>query len=262
MPNFLEPNTCYDLEMIVVANWKAYVEEAERAKKLFSLAKRLATKTKVSIVLAPSAPQIGLLAPKNKSKIAFAAQDISLSTGGPHTGEVTAPMFISLGVAYTLVGHSERRAAGETRETVAQKILHAIAHGLTPILCVGEKERDAEGRYLAEVRADIVSALTQVAPKDRSRVIVVYEPVWAIGKGAEDAIAVTDLSEMALYIRKVLAELATSKASSKTIVLYGGSVVPEDIRGLAGGSGVDGFLVGHASVDPSMFTALVKALAP
>src|SRR3989338_8924393 len=146
--------------MIIVANWKAYVEEASRAKKLFSLAKRLAASTRVAIILAPSAPQLGLLAPKNKSKVAFAAQDISLSTGGPHTGEVTAPMFASLGVSYAIIGHSERRAAGETRETIAQKVLHAIAHGLTPILCVGEKERDVEGQYLTEVRADIVSALT------------------------------------------------------------------------------------------------------
>jgi len=247
--------------MIIVANWKAYVEEASRAKKLFSLAKRLAASTRVAIILAPSAPQLGLLAPKNKSKVAFAAQDISVTTGGPHTGEITAPMVASLGVAYTIIGHSERRAAGESREMIAQKVLHAIAHGLTPILCVGEKERDAEGSYLSEVRADIVSALTPVDPKDRSRVIVAYEPVWAIGKGADDTIAVTDLSEMALYIRKVLAELLTSKASSKTTVLYGGSVVPEDIRGLAGGSGIDGFLVGHASVDASSFSALVKTLA-
>jgi triosephosphate isomerase len=247
--------------MIIVANWKAYVEDAGRAKKLFSLAKRLTVSTKVKIVLAPSSPYIGLLAPKNTSKVSFASQDISLSMGGPHTGEVTAPMLTSLGATYTLVGHSERRALGETREVIAQKVSHAITHSLTPIVCVGEKERDVEGHYLTEIRADIVSALERLEPKERAGVIIAYEPVWAINKDAADAIGVNDLSEMTLYIRKVLAELSTTKVIAKTIVLYGGSVEPENIRALAGGSGVDGFLVGHASVDPQMFTALVKALA-
>ncbi len=247
--------------MIVIANWKAYVEDSAKAKKLFSLAKRLTAATKVTIVLAPPAPQIGLLAPKNKSKIEFAAQDISLAAGGPHTGEVTAPMFTSLGVTYAIIGHSERRAAGETREMISQKVAHAIAHGLIPIVCVGEQARDTEGHYLAQVRADIVSALEGIEPKEKSKVIIAYEPVWAIGKTSAEAIGVTDLAEMTLYIRKVLAELSTAKASAKTTVIYGGSVEPENIRGLAGGSAVDGFLVGHASVDPSLFSALVKALA-
>lgn len=247
--------------MMVIANWKAYVEDAQKAKKLFSLAKRLAGATKVRIVLAPPAPQLGLLSPKNASKVEFAAQDISLSAGGPHTGEVTAPMFASLGVRYVIIGHSERRAAGETRDTVAQKIAHAVTHGLVPILCVGEKERDAEGHYLAEVRADIASALEGVEPKERADIIIAYEPVWAINKTANESIGVTDLAEMTLYIRKVLAELSTAKTSAKTTVIYGGSVEPENIRGLAGGSGIDGFLVGHASIDPVMFAALVKALS-
>jgi len=247
--------------MLVVANWKAYVEEVGRAKKLFALAKRIVSSSKVKIVLAPSAPYLGLLAPKNKSKVAFAAQDVSLTTGGPHTGEVTAPMLLSLGVTYVIIGHSERRAAGEGREVIAQKVAHAITQGLTPILCVGEKERDAEGHYLAEIRADLVSALGGINAKQHADVVVAYEPVWAINKGADEAIDVTDLSEMALYIRKVLAEQGSNKSASRALVLYGGSIEPENVRDLAGGSGVDGFLVGHASVDPSMFAALARALA-
>jgi triosephosphate isomerase len=246
--------------MIIVANWKAYVEEAARAKKLATLAKRLASETKVHIILAPAAPQIGLLAPKNRSNVDFASQDISATIGGPHTAEITAPMIASLGATYTIIGHSDRRAAGDTREIIAQKISHALTHELTPILCVGEKERDTEGQYLAELRADIVSALETLEPKDKAKAIITYEPVWAINRGA-DAIGVTDLSEMVLYIRKVLAELSTAKTSAKTTVLYGGSTEPENIRDLAGGSGVDGFLVGHASVDPALFAALVRAIA-
>lgn len=246
--------------MLIVANWKAYVETGEKAKKLFSLAKRLSAQPRTTLVLAPAAPQLGLLAPKNRSKVAFAAQNVSATLGGAETGEVTAAMLADIGATYVIVGHSERRALGETDALVTQKLQHALAHGLTPILCVGEHERDAASAYLAFVRSEITTALEPLSPRDRARVIVAYEPLWAIGKTASDAIAAHDLAEMVLYIRKVLAELLPGKGSSTT-VLYGGSVEAEDIRGLAGGAAVDGFLVGHASVDPAAFVALVKALA-
>jgi triosephosphate isomerase len=247
--------------MVIVANWKAYVEDIAKAKKLYTVAKRLARETRVQVVLAPAAPFIGLLAPKNTSRVAFASQDISHTTGGPQTGESSAQIFTALGVTYTLLGHSERRAKGESASDIATKIGHAIAHGLTPILCVGEQARDTDGKYLTTVRDQITSALSTLEPKDRTRVIIAYEPVWTIGKAAADAIGVTDLSEMTLYIRKVLAELFPGKRAANTTVLYGGSVEPENIRGLAGGSGVDGFLVGHASVDPKMFAYIIRAVS-
>jgi triosephosphate isomerase len=246
--------------MLIVANWKAYVETPEKAKALFAAAKKVSKIRGMEIVLAPAAPQLGLLAPGNKSKVAFAAQNLSETTGGAKTGEVTAPMFAALGATYAIVGHSERRAMGETNAIAATKVAHAIAHDLIPILCVGEAERDDAGKYLQFVRAEITEALADIDPKDRGRVVVAYEPIWAIGKSAEDAIHAHDLAEMALYIRKVLAELLPGK-TGKTRVLYGGSVEPANIRDLAGGSMVDGFLVGHASADPLVFTALVKALA-
>jgi triosephosphate isomerase (TIM) len=248
--------------MLIVANWKAYVENTDVAKKLVAVAKRLSTtQHRVHIVIAPAVPHLGVLAPKNTSHIEFAAQDVSRSMSGAHTGEITAGMVGSVGATYAIVGHSERRSLGETDAVVAEKLQHALAHGLIPILCVGERERDAASAYLAFVRAQITAALGPLAPKDRIRVIIAYEPVWAIGKTAADAIQPHDLAEMVLYIRKVFAELLPGKKASKTQVLYGGSVEPEDIRDLAGGSQVDGFLVGHASVDPKVFSALIKALA-
>jgi triosephosphate isomerase len=247
--------------MLIVANWKAYVESGETAKKLLAVAKRLAAaQPKVRIVLAPSAPQLGLLAKGNTSKVAFAAQDVSASVSGAHTGEITAGAILNTGALYAIVGHSERRALGESDAVIAEKLQRALAQGLTPILCVGEKERDAASAYLAFVRGQIAAAFAPLSPKDRARVIVAYEPIWAIGKTETDAIGAHDLAEMVLYIRKVLAELLVGKGS-KTTVLYGGSVEPGDIRDLAGGTQVDGFLVGHASVDPKIFAKLVKALA-
>src|SRR3989344_8362730 len=130
--------------MLIVANWKAYVEDAKKAKKLLSVGKRLARTTKHDIVLAPPAPFVGALALKNKTKVAFAAQDISQTTGGAKTGEATAQSYAAAGAAYAIIGHSERRALGETNAGISEKLAHALAHGLTPILCVGEQERDGE----------------------------------------------------------------------------------------------------------------------
>ncbi|MCX6786964.1 MAG: triose-phosphate isomerase [Candidatus Kaiserbacteria bacterium] len=247
--------------MLIVANWKAYVEDFGKAKKLFAVSKKLARETGITIVLAPSAPLLGALALRNKSKVSFAAQDVSATTGGAETGEVTAQAYAATGATYAIIGHSERRAAGDTDATVAEKLAHALAHGLTPILCIGESERDSEGQYLAVVREELTRAIESLAPKERAEVIVAYEPLWAIGKTASAAIGPNDLAEMVLYIRKVLAELLPGKSSARSSVLYGGSVEVENVRDLAANSGVDGFLVGHESIDPHTFILLIRQLA-
>ncbi|MCX6787935.1 MAG: triose-phosphate isomerase [Candidatus Kaiserbacteria bacterium] len=246
--------------MLIVANWKAYVEDIRKAKSLLATSKKLARTSDITIVLAPPVPFLGVLAANNKSKIAFAAQDVSATTGGAQTGEATAQAYAAAGATYVIIGHSERRALGETNAIIAEKLAHALAHGLTPILCVGEHERDGEGRYLAYVREEITLALEPLTAKERSQVIVAYEPLWAIGKTAADAIESNDLAEMTLYIRKVLAELLPGKSSRHSFVLYGGSVEPGNIRALAADSGVEGFLIGHATIDPFTFSALVKQL--
>jgi len=247
--------------MLIVANWKAYVEDRAKAKRLASVAKTLARATGVRIVLAPPAPYLGMIAGR-VSRVAYAAQDISRTTQGAATGEATAAAFASAGATYALIGHSERRAAGDTDAIVGEKLVRALAHGLTPILCVGERERDSEGRYLASVREQIAAALSPLSPKERGVVIVAYEPLWAIGKASIEAIHPADLAEMTLYIRKVLAELLPGKSASRALVLYGGSVDPLNARALVAGSSVDGLLVGRASTDPRTFALLVKQLAP
>ncbi|MSU74306.1 triose-phosphate isomerase [Candidatus Kaiserbacteria bacterium] len=247
--------------MLIVANWKAYIEEFTKAKKLFALSKRLMRITGVEIVLAPPAPLLGALAAKNKSSIAFAAQDVSFAEGGAKTGEIPAQIYETVGATYALIGHSERRATGDTDAIVRDKLAHALAHGLIPILCIGEQERDSEGRYLTVVREQLTLALESLTPRERTRVIVAYEPLWAIGKTADAAISPNDLAEMVLYIHKVLAEFLPGKNSRKTLILYGGSVEPENVRALAAVSNIDGVLVGHASIDLDMFSHLVKNLA-
>ena len=247
--------------MLIVANWKAYVEDVKKAKKLFSTSKRLARVTGATIVLAPPAPLLGALAVNNKSAVAFSAQDISATTGGALPGAATAGAYAAAGATYVIVGHSERRAMGDTDSVIVEKLARTFANGLRPILCIGERERDSEGRYLSFLREELTVALRALTPKERAQTIIAYEPLWAIGKTAAFAIPPNDLAEMVLYIRKVLAEFLPGRGSAGIPILYGGSVEPENIRALAALSSVDGFLVGHASVDPALFAALVQQLA-
>ncbi len=247
--------------MLIAANWKAYVETPTKARALVASAKRLALRSKHTLVLAPTYPHIGLFPGAGKKNLALGAQDISIAEGGAATGEVTGKQLKSLGVSYVIVGHSERRATGETNELIARKAQQAIANKLTPILCVGERTRDADATYLQELRAQVTAVLSALTPKDRGTIVIAYEPVWAIGRSAREAITPADLAEMILYIRKLLAEHVTVKAAAKIKILYGGSVEPGNVRELAEGGKVDGFLIGHASVDVPTFTDLVKKLS-
>lgn len=245
--------------MLIIANWKAYVVDTKKAKSLVTVAKRLARNTEHTIVLAPPAPLLGCVA-DGASPVALAAQDISASTGGAATGESLAQTFVSAGATYALIGHSERRGAGDTNSIVAEKLSHALAQGLIPVLCIGERERDSDGRYLSLLREQLVSAFTPLSPKERRQVLVAYEPIWAINKTAASAISITDLAELVLYIRKVLAELLPERSARELPILYGGSVEATNAPLLALDSGITGFLIGHASVDPDSFSAIVRAL--
>jgi triosephosphate isomerase len=126
---------------------------------------------------------------------------------------------------------------------------------------VGERERDADAAYLAGVRKQVSAVFAPLSPKERLSLVVAYEPVWAIGKTGLEAIQPADLAEMALYIRKVLADFMPGRANQKVRILYGGSVDAMNARALAAGTGIDGFLVGRASTDVAGFSALAKTLS-
>lgn len=249
--------------MLIVGNWKAYVESNAKAKALHAGAKRLASKGDHEIVIAPAFPYIGMFAPAKPSAkgLKLGAQDVSITVGGAETGEVAAGLLKELGVSYVIVGHSERRARGESDEIVVEKMQHALAHGMTPIVCVGEADRDPEAHYLKKIRAQVSAIMAPLSAKERLAVVIAYEPIWAIGKSGLEAITPADLGEMVLYIRKVLADFMPGRANQKVRVLYGGSVDANNARQLAGGTGIDGFLVGRASTDVAGFSALAKAIS-
>lgn len=249
--------------MLLVSNWKAYVADVAKAKALIAVAKRYAGKNDLEIVIAPPAPYLGMFVTKSRAKTAltFGSQDLSVATGGAATGEIIASTLAELGVKYSIIGHSERRAMGETDEVILLKIQHALAQGITPILCIGERERDPEAMYLQFLRKQLAAIFEPLSPKERTQIIIAYEPIWAIGKSAADSIQPQDLHEMALYIRKVLAEYVPGTSVQGIRILYGGSVEPGNIRTLAADDEIQGFLVGHASADVPSFTGLAKALS-
>lgn len=244
--------------MIIVSNWKAYVETTELAKQLVQSARKL-TKRGHTLILCVPAPYMDMVLDA-RYPVALGAQDISVTLGGAETGEITAGVVASVGARYVIVGHSERRAMGESDHVVLEKVRHALAHGLVPIVCIGERERDEDAQYLKFVRAQIAAIYGPLSQKERMQIVFAYEPIWAIGKTAAEAITTTDLTEMIAYIRKVLGEYLPGSSPSKVAVLYGGSAEAANARMLAAGTGIDGFLVGHASTNVAQYTALIEAL--
>lgn len=247
--------------MLIIGNWKAYVESAAKAKALFAGVKRLRAKGTHEVIACPPFPYIGLLAPAKRPAggTGLGAQDVSVTVGGAETGEVAAGLLRDIGVEYVIVGHSERRAHGESDAVLLEKVRHVLAHGLIPVFCIGETERDQDAQYLKRVRAQLSAVLEPLSAKERLALVIAYEPVWAIG--ASEPITAEDLGEMVLYIRKVLGDFMPGRANQKVRILYGGSVAPENARALAAGTGIDGLLVGRASTDLATFSALIKAVS-
>ncbi len=244
---------------LVVGNWKMFKTSREGAAFVRELASALGHLSDREVMVAP--PFTGLLeaaAAAAGSGIRVSAQNVFWEWEGAYTGEVSAAMLADLGVAASIVGHSERRHYfGETDDAVAKKVWALLEHGLMPIMCVGETEdeRDAgatENVLAAQIRAGLAS----VREADAPRVVVAYEPVWAIGTGRT---ATPDLAQEAIAFarRQVGAALGTAAARAVRI-LYGGSVGPHNIDELMAQPDVDGVLVGGASLDLVSFTRIVQ----
>ena len=186
------------------------------------------------------------------------AQNTWIENEGAFTGEVSPAMIVSMGIQYVIVGHSERRAMGETDELVNKKILAAVKVGLKVVLCVGESERDLDGEYLKLIAAQLRAGLKNIQKKDLSNVVIAYEPIWAIGKNALRAATPEDALEVSISIKKTLADLYGSTAS-EVLVLYGGSVDAKNSREFLSRSQVSGLLVGRASLDIGVFTSILKS---
>jgi len=247
------------MKPIVVANWKMNPPTLRDAKKLFEATRRVAERAKgVRIVVAPPAVFIRELAAGYRgTRIAFACQHAHFAEQGAYTGELSMAQVRDAGAAYVIVGHAERRAAGETNDDTRKKISAALEHRLTPIFCVGENVRTSDGAHFAFVREQIVTGLADIPPGKLTKITFAYEPVWAIG--AEKPMEPRDMQEMSIFIRKTLVE-RVHESGMNVNVLYGGAVNRYHAASMLRDGGVEGLLVGRASIDAEQFGALIGAL--
>jgi triosephosphate isomerase (TIM) len=241
----------------VAANWKMHKTTAEAAAFVDALLPQIAA-TQSDIVICPPFTALSAVVERRYgTAVKVAAQNMHEEEAGAFTGEISAPMLGEMGVEAVVLGHSERRQLfGETDEALARKVPAALAAGLEPILCVGESEeaRDA-GQTETVLERQLQADLADVSDDELGRVVIAYEPIWAIGTGrtatpeqAQEAIA---------FIRDTLR--IRGGAGDSVRILYGGSVKPENAAELMSQPDIDGALVGGASLDPGDFAAIVKA---
>ena len=194
------------------------------------------------------------------SRIKVCAQNMHYDAQGAYTGEVSAPMLTEIGVEGVVLGHSERRQYfGETDRALQEKVPAALAAGLEPILCVGESEEERDGGETERrLRHQVQEALEKVDAGDLARVVIAYEPIWAIGTGK---VATTEQAQDAIAFIRALVGDRSKEAADSVRVLYGGSVKPDNAAEILAQPDVDGALVGGASLDPDEFATIVVAAA-
>lgn len=244
---------------IVIANWKMHPLTVQDAEKLYSkVAKNISHIKKTTIVICP--PVVYLEKVKKLSKKIFlGAQNSFIGDVGAFTGEISPEMLYKLGVRYVILGHSERRALGEKNVFINKKLKDALTSSLTPILCVGESDRDESHEYFNTVKNQLKECLDGINKASLSKIIVAYEPIWAISstQNRRDATA-HDSLEMAIFIRKVLSDISNPEIANKARIIYGGSVNEKDSKEFLLNGGVDGVLVGKASLTAEKFLKIIE----
>ncbi len=244
--------------LIIIGNWKMNPASLSEAKEISSTVRKTALKVKhVTVVIACPATFLSTLAAK-KSRLFFAAQDVSANFSGAFTGETSAFMARSVGARFAIVGHSECRARGDGDDVVREKFARAVEAGLVPILCVGEKKRDQDGDYFSEISREISAALKNPSSERIPKFIVAYEPVWAVGGAYDNALSPEEMRAMTIFIKKICAEFLPKEKAMKVPVLYGGSVDVENAKKMIADGGVDGLLVGRESLNSGHFDEIIK----
>ncbi len=243
----------------MAANWKMY-KTPDQARDFFhAFLPLVAGHTRDEIVVCP--PFLDLPAALEAAKgsnVAIGGQNVHWKEEGAFTGETSAAQLLAIGVKHVIIGHSERRQYfGETDDTVNMRLKTALEAGLIPICCVGEVLEEREAGLTDDVlRRQCVRAFHAISAKKAAKLIVAYEPVWAIGTGKT---ATPELAaEAHAVIRREATEIFGEDFAGKLRILYGGSVKPDNVSSLMAQEEIDGALVGGASLDPKSFTAIVK----
>lgn len=245
---------------VIAGNWKMYKMLGDAVNTALALKPLVANANHCEVVIAPVFTAIKTVADRIEgSNIHVAGQDCSTEVEeGAHTGEVLASMLKDIGAKYVIIGHSERRQFyGETDEMVNKKVHAALKSGLTVIMCVGETlDQREQGSAETVVSTQLNGGLTGLTASDLDRIIVAYEPVWAIGTGR--TATPEQAQEMHAFIRRVFAERHSKAAGDALRILYGGSVKPDNIEGLMMQADIDGALVGGASLKADSFAEIVN----
>lgn len=247
---------------LIAGNWKMNNGAGTTAPFFNDLAKILDNvPDQVEMLICP--PFVSLTeavdAAKPLSGMQVGAQNLHYEDNGAYTGEISAEMLKDAGCSHVIIGHSERREYfGETDQIIGKKIVKALGSNLTPVFCVGEVlgERKA-GDHFKVVETQVLGALSEMDSSDIAKIVIAYEPVWAIGTG--ETATPEQAQEMHAFIRKVIVNKAGSDVASGMKILYGGSMKPDNAADLLGQTDVDGGLIGGASLKADSFAAIVQA---
>ncbi|MGH9733853.1 MAG: triose-phosphate isomerase [Candidatus Acidiferrales bacterium] len=244
---------------VIAGNWKMY-KTRDETRAFFDAFKPLASATThCGIVVAPAFTALDAAVKAARgTAIGIAAQNLHWEKEGAFTGEISARMLVDVGCKGVIIGHSERRQYfGDTDESVNKKTRAALAAGLRPIVCVGETLAEREGNQTqAVLKRQFEGGMAALTAADFSRILVAYEPVWAIGTGRTATPEIA--AESHRYIRELAAQRFGAEQASAVRILYGGSVKPDNIKGLMAQAEIDGALVGGASLDAKSFASIVN----
>ncbi|MFP4022293.1 MAG: triose-phosphate isomerase [Candidatus Paceibacterota bacterium] len=242
----------------IIGNWKMNPDNKKEAKKLFTAVRKASQRRHSSIIICPSFVYLPLLSSERTPKsLSIGAQDCFFKDKGSFTGEVSPVQLTDMKAEYVILGHSERRELGEDDEMVSKKIKAALASGLKPIVCIGEKQRDKEGEYLQFLESQLSSVFSGVSAADLDQVLVAYEPIWAIGQTEEEAITGHLLHETVVFIKRFLVRRYGKEIGFATPVIYGGAVTNRNVEDLLQEGKADGVLIGRQSLDPKSFTEII-----
>ena len=246
---------------VVAGNWKMNLLAQDAVRHAQVLSAASAFWTGVDVILFPPATLLMLLQRMlSGTSVKLGAQDCFHAQKGAFTGEISPAQAADAGARWVLVGHSERRSLfGDTDEIVAKKLRVALESGLTPILCVGERENERDADMTEEILSEQSLALAGLTPEEAPNVTLAYEPVWAIGTGR--VATPLQAQEAHAFLRSRVESLLGTDIARSIRILYGGSVTPASFPGLLEQQDVDGGLVGGASLDPDQFVELIRQAA-
>lgn len=246
-------------ESILVANWKTNPKNQKEAIKLFKDIIKSCSVLKKKIIICSPNIFIPVLSKIKSPFVSLGLQNTSFEDTGAYTGQTSIAQALPFKVSFVILGHSEVRQLGETSELINKKIKYTLKKGVTPIVCVGEQFRDQEHTYFTFIQKQLVESFYGLQKKDFPKIVIAYEPIWAIGKNALRDATAEEFFEIKIFIHKVLKDVFKLTDTFLPKILYGGSVDDKDGKDFIHG-GADGLLIGRASLDVKKMSLLMKSI--